>query len=98
MNPYPGSNSVLCLDNASTHHRGRVQALCDRRGVVLEYLAPYSPDFNPEEKAFSVLKSKLRKRRTMDTALDPIEAIHQIVWEVMNEDLMRKLYKASGYF
>ena len=98
MNPYPGPNSVLVLDNASIHHRGNVQTLCDEKGIVLEYLSPYSPDFNPEEKAFGILKSKLRRRRTMDIAADPIEAIHDTVWEVMDGPLLRKLYTASGYF
>jgi hypothetical protein len=30
-------------------------------GATLRFLPPYSPDFNPIEKAFSLLKSMLRK-------------------------------------
>ena len=31
------------------------------RGMKLEYLPPYSPDFNPIELAFSLIKSRLRR-------------------------------------
>lgn len=30
-------------------------------GCRLEYLSPYSPDFNPIEQAFSVIKAHLRR-------------------------------------
>ena len=38
-------------------------------GAALLYLPPYSPDFNPIEKAFAKLKARLRKAaaRTVDT-------------------------------
>ena len=35
--------------------------MCDDAGVVLEYLPPYSLDFNPIEEAFAELKQWLRK-------------------------------------
>ena len=31
-------------------------------GVVLEFLPPYSPDFNPIEEHFSVLKKFIKKK------------------------------------
>jgi transposase len=34
----------------------RVREACDRTGVVLAYLPPYSPDLNPIEEAFAQLK------------------------------------------
>jgi transposase len=40
----------------------------EAKGATLLYLPPYSPDFNPIEKAFSKLKALLRKaaERTVD--------------------------------
>jgi transposase len=35
--------------------------MVERAGAKLEYLPPYSPDFNPIEDAFSKLKALLRK-------------------------------------
>ena len=48
----------------------RVQAA----GAELRFLPPYSPDFNPIEKAFSKLKALLRKaaERTVGTLWDAI--------------------------
>jgi transposase len=60
-NPYPGRNSVIVLDNASIHRSVRVRELCGRAGVVLEYLPPYSPDYNPIEKSFKQLKSWIKR-------------------------------------
>ena len=56
-NPYPGRNSVIVLNNASIHRSVRVRELCRRAGVVLEYLPPYSLDYNLIKKSFKQLKS-----------------------------------------
>jgi transposase len=53
--------SVLVMDNASIHRSPRVRHLCAAFGVFLEYLPPYSPDFNPIEKSFKVLKSWIKR-------------------------------------
>jgi len=60
MSPFPGPRSVIVLDNAAFHHGGRIDALVEDKGCRLIYLPAYSPDFNPIEKGFSVLKSLLR--------------------------------------
>jgi transposase len=58
---YPGPRSVLVMDNASWHHSEEIREICDNAGVKLLYLPPYSPDFNPIEEFFSVLKSFIRR-------------------------------------
>ena len=47
MNPFPEWFSVLVLDNASIHRGHRLRELCQEKGVRLEFLPPYSPDYNP---------------------------------------------------
>ncbi len=47
MNAYPGQYSVLVLDNASIHKDQQLRNLCDEKGIQLEFLPPYSPDYNP---------------------------------------------------
>lgn len=47
MNAYPGSYSVLVLDNASIHKGQHLLNICNSKGVRIEYLPPYSPDLNP---------------------------------------------------
>jgi len=53
--------SVIVLDNASIHRSPRVRELCAIAGVQLEYLPPYSPDYNPIEKSFKQLKSWIKR-------------------------------------
>ena len=61
MMPFPGPNSILVMDNASWHHDPRVSQLAKQYGVLVLYLPPYSPDFNPIEAYFHDLKAYLRR-------------------------------------
>jgi transposase len=65
MTPYPGPRSVLVMDNASVHHTPELRQMCEEAGVVLLYLPPYSPDFNPIETSFSALKAWMRRNREL---------------------------------
>ena len=49
------------MDNLPSHKRTSVSALIEAAGARLLFLPPYSPDFNPIEKAFARLKAMLRK-------------------------------------
>ena len=52
---------VVIMDNLSSHKRAAVKERIEAAGATLRFLPPYSPDFNPIEKAFSRLKAMLRK-------------------------------------
>lgn len=52
---------VVIMDNLSSHKRAAVRERIEAVGAKLLFLPPYSPDFNPIEKAFSKLKALLRK-------------------------------------
>ena len=67
-------------------------------GSRVEYLSPYPPDYNPIEKAFSVLKNRLRRNQALDEAEDVEEEIHRQIWDVITPELMRALYRSSGHF
>jgi len=49
------------MDNLPVHKVAGVQEVIEAAGATLLYLAPYSPDLNPIEQAFSKLKAHLRK-------------------------------------
>lgn len=49
------------MDSLSVHKTKRVKQLIEEAGCELWFLAPYSPEFNPIEEAFSKVKSTLRK-------------------------------------
>ena len=52
---------VVIMDNLSSHKRVSVRERIEAAGATLRFLQPYSPEFNPIEKAFSKLKAMLRK-------------------------------------
>jgi transposase len=55
------AGDIVVLDNLKAHKSPRVTEILARKGCTVRYLPPYSPDFNPIEKAYSKLKSVLRK-------------------------------------
>ena len=62
------ANSIVIMDNLSSHKSAKVGVLLRDAGAELLYLPPYSPDFNPIEQMWSKVKSHLRsaKARTQD--------------------------------
>ena len=55
-------DEVVILDNLATHKVAGVREAIEAAGARLEYLPPYSPDFNPIEPMWSKVKQKLRSR------------------------------------
>jgi transposase len=53
---------TFLLDNVRFHHSKSIKQLIISHGHSIEYTPPYSPDLNPVEHVFSVLKSKVRKQ------------------------------------
>jgi hypothetical protein len=54
-------NSIVIMDNASTHMSREVVDMIESTGAYLLYSAPYSPDLSPIEYLFSSYKSNLKK-------------------------------------
>jgi transposase len=52
---------IVIMDNLSSHKRAAIRELIEAADARLLFLPPYSPDFNPIEKAFARLKAMLRK-------------------------------------
>ena len=50
------------IDNASWHKTLAVQEYCEQNKITLLFLPPYSPEYNPIERVWSFLKSKVRQR------------------------------------
>ncbi len=71
----------MIVDNLSSHKGPRVRALIEAAGATLRYLPPYSPDFNPIEKAFAKLKALLRKEaaRTVEALWSAIGRIIDLI-------------------
>ena len=92
-NPYPGPRSILILDNCNIHHSEKVRALVEDEAMCkLIFLPPYSPDLNPIEKAFSSIKSHLR-RHWDDFSLSAIDTACNNI----TPDMAWGFIQSSGY-
>ena len=59
---------IVVMDNLSTHTGQTIRQLLEAQGARLQFLPPYSSDFNPIELCWSKVKAALRraKARTFD--------------------------------
>jgi transposase len=55
--------SVIVMDNATFHKRSDIIHVIEAQGHTVEFLPPYSPDFNPIEKKWAQAKAQRRSRR-----------------------------------
>jgi transposase len=78
---FPEALLILILDNATIHKSRAVKRfLTQHDWVVLEHLAPYSPEYNPIERFWQWLKAKVYGATAFDTIDDVISRVRQLVW------------------
>lgn len=59
--PTLSPGDIVIMDNLPAHKSAGVRSAIAAAGASLRHLPPYSPDFNPIEKAFARIKAMLRK-------------------------------------
>ena len=63
--------STLIMDNAAFHKKSEITEIIYQAGHNVIFLPPYSPDLNPIEKVFAILK-KRRKFAPKEVTIDEI--------------------------
>jgi len=96
-NPFPGPRSVIVLDNARIHHSQAIEDLVRNYGCRIEYLPPYSPDYNPIEQAFSVIKAHLRRNGFSFFASDLCYYEMYQACEIITPEMTWGFFAHSGY-
>ena len=86
---------IVVLDNLNVHKSPRVAEILAKKNCTVRYLPPYSPDFNPIEKAYSKLKAILRKlaERTVAGLIAVLEGCVQL----FNPLECENFFAACGY-
>ena len=72
--PYPRPRSILILDNALIYKSARLRDLCKEYGVLLVFLPPYLPDFNPIKATFKDLKAWIKRNYRLAETIESFEA------------------------
>jgi len=89
------AGDIVIMDNLPAHKVAGVREAIEAAGARLLYLPPYSPDFNPIEKAFAKLKALLRKAAAR-TIPDLWQAIAEAL-DVFKAEECRNYFNAAGY-
>jgi transposase len=75
LGPTLKPGDIVVMDNLKVHKVASVEAAINNCGAKVEYLPPYSPDYNPIEKCWSKIKTALRaaKARTVDELMKALK-------------------------
>ena len=93
--PELSPGDIVVMDNLGSHKGSQVRAAIEAAGASLLYLPPYSPDFNPIEKAFSKLKALLRKAAERSVA-GLWDAIGRLI-DCFTSKECQNFFMAAGY-
>jgi len=97
MNPYPGNNSVIIMDNAKIHHDADLISLLEGLGCRVVFLPAYSPDYNPIETAFSIIKLWIKRNNYfMEACNDPIYAL-LVACSQITPQMAQSFFRSSIY-
>ncbi|KAG0734083.1 hypothetical protein G6F35_012903 [Rhizopus arrhizus] len=68
MDTFPDMQGYhIAMDNAPIHVLALIDPLIEKRGYVPVYLPPYSPELNPIEDFWAIIKSKVKRHALKDT-------------------------------
>lgn len=73
--------SIVVMDNCRIHDSDTLINMIRGKGAIIHYLPPYSPDFNPIETCFAVMKLSL-KRYAGYAMQEPRESIYEALDEI----------------
>jgi transposase len=80
---------VLILDNCSIHRSQKVKAFVAKTPwLELEHLTPYSPEYNPIERFWRWLKSKVYGCKSYHTMDEVVATIRKLIWHYNEGRLM----------
>ena len=100
MSQFDGSSSrsVLVMDNCAIHHVSTALKIMKDAGVLVIFLPPYSPDLNPAEELFSLVKYYLRQHDDILQAVnDPKPIIRAAFDSVTGQDCLGWIHHVNSF-
>lgn len=75
---YSGRKVYVVLDNAKYHHANRLKPVLERYKdrIELIYLPPYSPDLNPVERIWWVMRKDITHNRFVQSMSERVDAFN----------------------
>ncbi len=86
---------IVIMDNLPVHKVAGIRETIEARGASLMYLPPYSPDFNPIEKAIAQIKAFLKKTAARTKA--ELDAAIARAIDLVTPDNARNYFASCGY-
>jgi transposase len=93
--PHLSSNHVVVMDNLNSHKSVKIQQLIEATGARVLYLPRYSPEFNPIEMLWSVLKAFVRKFKP--SSLAAIHLVMKTFFLTINKAFFRNWFSKCCY-
>ena len=95
LNPTLRPGDVLVMDGPRVHRVAGVQEALAEAGATALYLPAYSPELNPIEMCWSVMKAWIRK--AAPRALDRVRGSLERAWERVSATLCASWMRHCGY-
>lgn len=88
----PGREWYFMHDNAPTHTDQQVEKWIFRKNIPIIVMPPYSPDLNPAENLWAMLKRDVRQRAPTD--VDALHAATHAAWQAVNPQYLLRLVES----
>jgi hypothetical protein len=83
-----GRSMTVIMDNARFNHWPSMRNVFKEGGTQLKYLAAYSPQLNPIDNVFGVLKTQYRSLQALPrTRVEQVAAVVKLIWRMQTQPL-----------
>lgn len=97
--PYcEAGRTILIMDNCAIHKDKELEVICSEHGVVVDFLPPYCPDFNPIEFSFNELKAFIRRSNYEIPSFEVFgEFLAWCLEHVARPEVCKRYFEKAGY-
>jgi len=86
----------IIMDNASIHKTKEVQDVARRKGYTLLFTPPYTPEANPIEMVFGIIKNRFYRLRYDPTFESTLDAVKKSIATVLTPNGVMNTFRSSG--